>query len=579
MRVGLLQLGVFFVMLLGPALGQAKTYVQMVCPSITVVSSKPIRFTDIEKRFLCGDPKTDAWKHIPLSQAAYHMQGFLQTRGYFTPTFVEEKTHMTVKTGARTFVKKVVADGAPPSLNIHKRRKVKGSLLTPELLSQLESWTRGRLQSHGYPCPEVASEADPTTGIVRVHITAGPYQAVHAITEDPTPPGLAAGVLRRYDAFLINHPYNADLLAISENRVETEGFLQSTHFVTECGKQGAELRQRSIPGPPRLLSFGAGVNTEGIVSLKGTWSHTRMGRLGSGFEVTGTASYRRQELDIIPKWYFFDPPSRWHFEPLLAVVHENEPQYRYLSWKARMSPAVTWDDQNKQQTVIFGPTLEYVRTYKGGEETLSRFLSLETYYELTSHYFEFYRASPRRGYHFVALFDVNHNRLLSDISAEQLHLSGEKLWNIGHFDPPLLVLGVRGGFYSTYVSDDLVDSERVPPRFRYYLGGSQDLRGFSRQELPNIGLGALSAAFSSLEARATGVLPYRIQPFVFADFGAVGRRPFQLDAPVYWSPGIGLRWESPIGVIRGTAAHGFLVGNGDSSLSHWQFYFSFGEEF
>ena len=43
-----------------------------------------------------------------------------------------------------------------------------------------------------------------------------------------------------------------------------------------------------------------------------------------------------------------------------------------------------------------------------------------------------------------------------------------------------------------------------------------------------------------------------------------------------------MRWESPIGAMRATLAHGFASPTGTLTRAgheHWQFYFSFGEEF
>jgi outer membrane translocation and assembly module TamA len=66
-----------------------------------------------------------------------------------------------------------------------------------------------------------------------------------------------------------------------------------------------------------------------------------------------------------------------------------------------------------------------------------------------------------------------------------------------------------------------------------------------------------------------------MDPFVFTDFGVTGNGPASFDLPVYWSPGVGIRWASPVGPIRTTFAQGFT----DTSPSHFQFYFNFGEEF
>jgi outer membrane protein assembly factor BamA len=81
------------------------------------------------------------------------------------------------------------------------------------------------------------------------------------------------------------------------------------------------------------------------------------------------------------------------------------------------------------------------------------------------------------------------------------------------------------------------------------------------------------------------VLPYSIQPFIFTDFAMIGEnaKPLVLDEENrYWAPGLGARWESPIGSMRFALGHGFISGPKGDELDHqeqWQFYFSFGDTF
>jgi outer membrane translocation and assembly module TamA len=93
--------------------------------------------------------------------------------------------------------------------------------------------------------------------------------------------------------------------------------------------------------------------------------------------------------------------------------------------------------------------------------------------------------------------------------------------------------------------------------------------------------GALSAAFLSFEVRLAELLPGGFQPFAFLDGGIFGSKALRFSGPVYYSPGAGLRWESPVGMIRGTLGHGFKAGGNQAGTKegHWQFYVSFGEEF
>jgi outer membrane translocation and assembly module TamA len=226
-----------------------------------------------------------------------------------------------------------------------------------------------------------------------------------------------------------------------------------------------------------------------------------------------------------------------------------------------------------------GPVLDLTRTLRGLGPSNSHFLSLETELGVKTHYFEFYRNSPRSGFRSLLNLRFNSADAFSDASAQRLQLISEALWNLGEKDPPLVVLGLRGGVFTTLTPERLNEgATSLPPTYRHYLGGSADLRGFGLDELPDAE-GSFSAAFADFEARLGGVLPLGIQPFGFLDVGLTGREPVRWALPLYWNPGFGLRWESPIGVFRTTLAHGYVTGQPESPRSHWQFFFSFGEEF
>jgi translocation and assembly module TamA len=149
------------------------------------------------------------------------------------------------------------------------------------------------------------------------------------------------------------------------------------------------------------------------------------------------------------------------------------------------------------------------------------------------------------------------------------------LWNYRDFDPPLWVFGIRGSAFTTITGEDPVTSTKIPPTFLHFLGGSADIRGFGRQELPTNGVGALTSLYAGLEWRWITVFPFGMEPFLFLDAGALGMKAWRLEQPIYWSPGFGIRWPTSFGTFRTTFAHGFP----SDVPGHFQFYFSFGEEF
>jgi len=552
-----------------------------VCPDHRLfLEGEKVRFAELEKPLICGDTRVQAWSDIPLNQRKYSVGNFLQERGYHHPDFKIEGDALIVSTGERTRAKSVSVTGAPADFNIHKKRLVVGRPLTPKLLDEVEKWTRGQLEARGYPCPEVKSRANIDTGEIVVEVETGPLQDIASATQESVE-GLGIGTLRRYDAFRFDGRFNAALLELSERRVEKDGVLQGTHFTWTCKADGAELFQRTFAGKPRLFTVGFGFDSEEYGIFKTTWSHTRWGSKASNFKVSLYASFKRQRLDISSDWHLFSPLSRWYLVPGVSFEHDREKEYHYLTGNVKVAAARTWDNQKVGWKLSLGPNLNYTDTFRGAQlPGLTRFLTLQYEFELMSHDWEFWQFNPRRGYRVYATGDFGNKNLLSDITAQRFKIEGQYLYNFRGYDPPLLIFGVRGGFYGTIINQDPLTFGKLPPNYRYYLGGSQNLRGFSLEELPNSN-GSVSAAWAGVEIRLANLLPLWIQPLVFVDAGILGQRAFHFQTPVYLSPGGGLRVASPIGVFRTTFARGLKFGgdDGNPNNTHFQFFISYGEEF
>lgn len=569
---------------------EEKTAYREVCPQVyieKVEEDGDVSFNDVERRLLCGDKDDKArigeeWKVIPLAQAKFHMQAFLQDRAYYRPKFEERDGKLYVRLGEPTRVAAIRVEGAPPALDIGRRREILGARMTPAVLDEVEQWVIGRMHALGYACPQVSSQAQASTGEIRLQVLPGEILNVTSVVEEPIP-GVEAGSFRRYDAFLLGKPFQGDFVRLTERRLVSESVVQSAHFEARCTPQGVQLRQETMPGLPRILTFRFGASTEEIPRVEVRWRNTRLGSSASLLDVTLLGSPRQQGLQGVFTWYGFPSDRRLYIRPSVELRHENEQYFESLSANARVAPGRTWDLPSIGGYVDLGPSLDLVRTLRGEGQPDALFLGLQGEIRAQTHYFEFYRNSPRAGFNSTLRFNLNSRKVLSDISAQRLEWYGETLWNYRQYDPPLWILGGRWGLGTTMSGESLASAEGLPATFRQYLGGIQDLRGFGRQELPGP-TGALSAAFASVEIRA-GILrflPSGLQPLAFTDFGALGREEWSLDSPLYWSPGAGFRWETPFGVFRTTAAHGFQSGGAADraqDFTHWQFYLSYGEEF
>jgi outer membrane translocation and assembly module TamA len=547
---------------------------QELCPSVTVVGEFHPGLSDLERRLICGDPEPElapeGWRRLPPSQARYNFSNFLQARGYHHPAFSVQDGRLVVSPGEPTRIKALHLRGAPSTLHVERKRNVLGEIMTPERLTELEKWTQGRLKAAGFPCPKAEAEGDTATGTVTLPVQTGPQLPLVQVTTDRVD-GLDPGVLRRHDAFTLGDPFNGDLLAITESRIISSGLVESSVFEPTCGPEGVTLRQEVVVGPSRLVSAGLGFSTEGLVQGRINWRNSRLDRSAHRVDLSAFASSREQRLDASLNWYVFEQSPRAFLQPLVALVRNSEVLFETLSFRSKFSFAKTWDFSPLAFRFRTGPALDLLRTYRGVGPRNSRFISLEAELAITSHKFEFWATSPRSGFGALAFVSLAHQGLISDTTVQRVSLRGEWLLNYGEYDPPVWVLGVRAGVGALLTDDRAGPDTMLPQQYLQYLGGSTDLRGWFRKELSGDGYGALTSAFVGAEGRWADLLPFGFQPIAFLDIGALGQLPFRLDSPVYVSPGAGLRWNSPIGVFRTTLAHGFP--------GHWQFFFSYGEEF
>jgi translocation and assembly module TamA len=548
------------------------------CPSFRIRGKIEPGLNETEKNLVCGDPKQEEWSQLPRWQAEYNFKNFLQDRALYRPKFITEPNgEVLVDVGEPTRVSKVTSVGAPEVVDISRRRFVVGSKMTPALMSDMEGWVSHEMKVYGYPCPKVKAEGDPETGELRLNVERGPQQKVVREIEQQVP-GMDPGVLSRFHAFGFGDTYNDDLVTLSSLRVMRQGLFDSDYFISTCGPDGATVQENVVVAPPRLVAFGAGIDTEGYVQGRASWTNARLGRKASVVSASVSASSKIQQLNLSMDWYAFEAADRKSIRPSVQLMHDNEDAFEVAQATAQLAFQKTWEWPISKGIFLLGPQFQQVHTFRGTGPANSRFLMLASQLEFMSHNYELYLTQPRSGFDLVATADFSKQGIVTSVTAQRLGFHWDALFNVFNKEPPLLVFGLRGSMDTTLTpSTELQQgaAAQVPPTFTYFLGGSRDLRGFGRLSLPSTGVGALTSIFSGLEARIVKVLPYDLEPFLFGDAGALGPLPFTLHYPIYYSPGFGMRWASPFGAFRTTLARGFPL----SAPGGWQFYFSFGEEF
>lgn len=564
--------------------------VREICPGkIFIQKRKKIEFSQNERKLLCGDPSYAAWKEVPFNQAEFHLRSFLQDRGYFNPQFDHRGDTLWLDPGRLTRIRQLNIEGiSRKDLNPRKKRHVRRFSMTPKKLDEIEAWAKTEIQNDGYPCPTVKLYAFSDTGKVKLDIQLNKAEVYEAIVEQNID-GLDPKVMRRFNAFVIGQPFSQMRNTLTANRVEADGIMQNAALLAVCGgdREPFVIKQVFIPGKARLFTVGFGANTETYLLVKSSLKFQRLDDLGSSISTTLLASFLKQEIATTAEWYVLHPPSRWHLKPTITITHEDEEQFEVITGEVSVGPSAKLDSQRASYNLFFGPGWSWTRTLEGvAADEDAFFFSALMNLEAMTHDFEFFRTSPRSGGRIKLGMALNHAKIYSDVTAQRLNIEGVQLWNLGRFSPPMLVLGVRGRFATTVTDRSEANFGLLPPNYFHFLGGSTDLRGFDRQELPKNNLlpqeGALTTAFGSLELRLVDTLPWGVQPMLFADMGATGQESLKLENPIYWNPGTGVRLQTPIGVFRSTVAYGFLIDNTDptlNDLSHFQFFISYGEEF
>lgn len=559
---------------------------------IEVTSPVPLTLTEAERTLVCGDADTAAWSDIPPRQAVYFLKQFFDNRGYHRVEATIDGRQITVRTGAVVLVRDVVltydevkdetARDALANIDTSRYWPIYGRPLTSKALDDLQKWLSMQLARRGMPCVLMAMQADTETGIVTVAVSAARIFKIGRIRADSIP-GVNGGIQKRQYAFDEGDVYDALELDLSAQRLVSSDVVVASSFITHCVADGAQIdiEQQMIAGEPRLVSFGFGFDTEEYAITEASWRHARLGPSASNLTLLARASYRRQTARASFDWYYA-PIATNHFLRATAF-HEriNERREDTGTSEGRIGPVWAIDLSNYAVQLFAGSAFRHIETTRGvGPATSDAVVGIVSA-EATTHEFEYFAQSPQSGHQLNWEINRAKKSLGSDMSFSRHQIKATALWTLFALDPPIWILGLRGTAASTTIDEDTTLDE-MPLTMRNFLGGSEDMRGFGRNAIPASDEGALTTVYAGAEMRVREVIPYNIHPMVFVDYGRTGGDDTTLTKDEFWSPGLGVQWQSPIGTFRTTFAHGFINGPSHEKLdymSRWQFYLSFGEQF
>jgi translocation and assembly module TamA len=536
-----------------------------------------------QKTLVCGSSRgREGWRDVPLTQAQFQLNVILQNDGYPEPRFERDGGRLFVWAGRRPKIQEFVINGGGGHLKARKKRKLRGEALTPGRLDETKQWGELILKTHGHACPVVAVAGRIWDGRVVMNAEPG---FVHRIghVERAGLEKLDAAALARFEAFEPGQLYDVRKVELTATRMLDAGVLQSAYFTTACRGEWADLRLHADIGKPRVFRFGVGASTEEFPFTDIWFRNARLDDRASFLNATLHASPVSQSLTLGAELYVLPWSRRSFFGPRFGASRKVERSFEVLKSGLGADLGRHWDKGSLRLSGRAGPTLNYEKTVVGiGPE--AAYLSWEGTLTAMSHQYEIAVRDQYSGW--LAQFEYRGQRegIGSEINVDRYDLGVKLLWNIRDYSPPLFVLGTRIDLTGVNANPLDLRSRRnlLPVDYRIFSGGNDNLRGFPRQSLNNGGLGYLTAAYLGFELRLVEQIPFRLQPFLLWDAARFGDQRFTLEPPVFTSAGAGLRWASPFGTLRGSAARGSVWG-GDASTARypqeWVYFVSFGQEF
>lgn len=565
---------------------EAKDF-QEICRNIRITNKKEVDLTSMETRLICGDSERGEigtpWAQIPPNEAAYFLKGFLQTRGYHHPEFIQDGLLLFVRVNAVARLKDFKLMGSPDGFNPPRRRLIHGEPLTPSLLNDLDGWALSQMKNDGYACATTQIRADPETGEVVVFLTPNELRRIRSL-EEAGDTGLRDGALDRYNAFLMDDIYRDRWVSLTRRRTQDDGFLQTLVLNTRCDEGDAVTLVRDVNlGPSRVVRIGVGGSTAEGARVQAIIRRNRIGTSASSAQASVRLSYleennNRQNASANFRWYYLHGEERYFLRPEITFEHRVSPTIDTRIALLKLLHGWTFETTTGQWDLRAGPDFQYEDQLLPNRRTIDiGYLELSARW--TDHDFEWFTPSPRTGHFIEATLLGAHKGALSEYTTQRLDIQGQKLWQIGKTDPPLFILGTRFNVGSVFAEDNAIQSA-LPARFLSTLGGERDLRGYSFEAIKRNGTAALSGATVSLEGRFHKVVFRRADVFGFIDSGKLGDRNFDLKEPLFLSPGLGLRWESPFGTLRGYLARAMAVNDETEAYKDaWRLGITFGEEF
>lgn len=376
----------------------------------------------------------------------------------------------------------------------------------------------------------VAGEATAT-----LHFQTGPRYVYGDITIDQDV--LNDDFVRRYLGFVEGDPFNRNNLLDFQYDLSDSVYFDRVNVVAKREEATAGRVPIHVDTRPRArnqYTWGIGWGTDTGARTRFGWERRRVNRRGHRFEAQAEVAEVRQRYGFA----YTIPLQRPARERLVLNT-----AYRDEEFGDGESEALEIGIRRTRQFSRLEVTeaVQYERSQDViGDRTDTRRIVVPRL--AVEHRRRSEAIYPSRAYRFSAEVRGARESLASDVDFSQIRL--EASW-IERVLPRTRVL-LRGEWGGT----DVADVDRLPLSQRFYAGGDNSVRGFDYQSLGptddegNVKGGRyLTTATMELERLLFGDWGAA----VFSDVGNVGAKP---DMDLEQSVGVGLRWRSPVGVMR-----------------------------
>lgn len=591
--------------------------VQQLCPQITVHDGE-IDLNDNEKILICGQSDgPEGWRSNPLPQAEILLRAVLASAGYQSPSFERGFDYLKVWKNKKSLIERIETVGDQGLFDVSKKRKILGYPMVTVKLDEMEAWADLITKSQGYACGTnnvqafvdselltITTDLDKKRRFPKYEVTGLEYFNRDILDryqpfENAADGGAIIDSANGTDANTGDF-YDIRKTQIMTTRMLSDGLFQTAFFTVRCkpnvnpktpltaseksSEKNFSLRLETSVGKPHILRFGIGGSTEELPFLDASYRNTHIDNRASSYTISTHLSPRIKSLTADSELYLVKDWTRTFFSPKFKVSQETENSYEANFARLGYDIGRNWDMWNTRMQARGGPVLNYSKTLRGEGPQDIKYSSFEGMIQIMSHNYEFHLRDQYEGWLFQFFYRGQNKGLGSAVDLHRFRTSLKTLWNLGGYYPPLFVLGAR--FEQTvvdvYNQTQDVSVADIPIEDRIFLGGDQNLRGFGRGTIDNSGLGYLTAFYMGFELRLIEELPYRLQPFLLWDYAKLGASENHFDSSIFISEGLGLRWLSPFGSIRGSAARGRVWNKNADTESYpekWVYFLSFGREF